>query len=38
MPRVARYTKATNDKACALLSIILGTIPLGLVLLNHEHC
>jgi zinc transporter ZupT len=38
MPRVARYTESTSDKALSLFLTVLGTIPLGLVLLNHQHC
>lgn len=38
MPRVAHYTKDTTDKALSLFSIIIGTIPLGLILLDHKHC
>jgi zinc transporter ZupT len=38
MPRVARYTESTSDKALSLFFTVLGTIPLGLVLLNHQHC
>ena len=38
MPRVARYTEETSDKALSLFFTVVGTIPLGLVLLNHQHC
>jgi zinc transporter ZupT len=37
-PRVANYAKHTSDKAWALLSFAIGTVPLGLILLDHKHC
>lgn len=38
MPRVERCTKDRNDRALTLFSIIMGTIPIGLILLDHKHC
>ena len=38
MPIVDRLAVSLSDKALALLAFVLGAIPIGLVLLNHEHC
>jgi zinc transporter ZupT len=38
MPRVANYTSQKKEKAWALLSFAIGTVPLGLILLDHKHC
>jgi len=38
MPRVERFMKDRNDRTLTFFSIILGTIPIGLILLDHKHC
>lgn len=38
MPIVDRLAVSLSDKALALLAFAFGAIPIGLVLLNHEHC
>eukprot|EP00984_Skeletonema_dohrnii_P020372 scaffold9898_cov86-Skeletonema_dohrnii-CCMP3373.AAC.1 len=37
-PRMEGAMKGRGDRALMLFSIILGTIPLGLILLDHKHC
>lgn len=37
-PRVEQAIKGRCDRALTFLMIIVGTIPIGLVLLKHEHC
>ena len=37
-PRMEGAMKDRSDRALMLFSIILGTIPLGLILLDHNHC
>lgn len=38
LPRVERFTKDRTDRALTLVSIIVGTVPIGLILLDHKHC
>ena len=38
IPRVERAVKVRGDRILMLFSIILGTIPIGLILLDHKHC
>ncbi|KAL3775472.1 hypothetical protein ACHAW5_005523 [Stephanodiscus triporus] len=38
LPRIETIVKTRWDRIWTLFGIILGTIPIGLVLLNHEHC
>ena len=38
VPRVERAIKGRSDRALTLFMIIVGTIPIGLILLNHKHC
>ncbi len=38
VPRVERAMQVRGDRILMLFSIILGTIPLGLILLDHKHC
>ena len=38
MPRMETSVKSRSDRFWALFSVILGTIPIGLILLNHQHC
>ncbi|KAL7508539.1 hypothetical protein ACHAXN_005568 [Cyclotella atomus] len=38
LPRVERSIKDRNDRALTFFSIIVGTIPIGLILLDHKHC
>ena len=37
-PRIEAAMKGRGDRVLVLFSIILGTIPLGLILLDHRHC
>jgi len=38
IPRIEDTIKGRIDRFWTLLSIIVGTVPIGLILLNHEHC
>lgn len=38
LPRIESIIRTQVDRICALLIFIIGTIPIGLVLLNHHHC
>jgi len=38
VPRLEKVVNSRWDRAWTLLSIIIGTIPIGLILLNHQHC
>jgi zinc transporter ZupT len=38
MPRIDASSKERKDSALTLLSLIIGTIPIGLILLDHKHC
>ncbi len=38
MPRIESIIRTQADRICALLLFIVGTVPIGLVLLNHHHC
>ncbi|KAL7533870.1 hypothetical protein ACHAWF_004650 [Thalassiosira exigua] len=38
VPRIERHVHVLADRAAMVLSFILGTVPIGLVLLKHEHC
>lgn len=38
LPRIESIIRTQVDRICALLFFIIGTIPIGLVLLNHHHC
>ena len=38
MPRIDASSKERNDRALTLLSLIIGTVPIGLILLDHKHC
>ena len=38
VPRMERHVHSFWDRAALLLSFIVGTVPIGLVLLKHEHC
>lgn len=37
-PRMERAMQVRGDRILMLFSIILGTIPIGLILLDHKHC
>eukprot|EP00986_Skeletonema_menzelii_P008775 scaffold3803_cov151-Skeletonema_menzelii.AAC.2 len=37
-PRMEAAMKGRGDRVLMLFSIILGTIPIGLILLDHKHC
>ena len=38
LPRIETIVKTRQDRSWTLFGVILGTIPIGLVLLKHEHC
>lgn len=38
MPTVDRLAVTTKDRVLALFAFGCGAVPIGLVLLNHEHC
>jgi len=38
IPRLETVVKGRGDRVWTLLSVIVGTVPIGLVLLNHQHC
>jgi zinc transporter ZupT len=38
IPRLESVVKDRVDRALELFSFIVGTVPIGLVLLNHKHC
>lgn len=38
LPRIESIIRTQVDRLSALLFFIIGTIPVGLVLLNHHHC
>jgi zinc transporter ZupT len=37
-PRMEGAMQVRADRVLMLFSIILGTIPIGLILLDHKHC
>lgn len=37
-PRAKAAATSPNDKIIALMAFIVGVVPIGLVLLNHQHC
>ena len=37
-PRIDKIANGRVDRALTLFSVIIGTVPIGLVLLNHQHC
>ncbi|KAL7535319.1 hypothetical protein ACHAWF_005131 [Thalassiosira exigua] len=38
MPRLEQFVKSRVDRILVLFFVIVGIIPIGLILLNHEHC
>mmetsp|Transcript_42775 Transcript_42775/g.89717 ORF Transcript_42775/g.89717 Transcript_42775/m.89717 type:complete len:620 (-) Transcript_42775:74-1933(-) len=38
IPRIKNAVKGRIDRVWTLFSAIVGTIPIGLILLNHQHC
>jgi len=38
IPRIEKAVEGRGDRVWTLFSIILGTVPIGLILLNHKHC
>lgn len=38
VPRMERHLHSFGDRASMVFSFIVGTVPIGLVLLKHEHC
>jgi len=38
IPRLEGVIKGRMDRVWTLLSVIIGTVPIGLILLNHQHC
>ena len=38
LPRLENVVKGRGDRVWVLFSVIVGTLPIGLILLNHQHC
>ena len=38
MPVVDRMAKTNQDRLVAFVAFALGAIPIGLVLMDHQHC
>ena len=38
IPRLEKIIKNRRDRVVTLLAVIVGTIPIGLILLDHRHC
>jgi len=38
VPRIENIVKGRVDRILTLFSVIVGTVPIGLILLNHQHC
>ena len=38
IPRIESIIRTRVDRIWALLFVIIGTVPVGLILLNHHHC
>ena len=38
VPRMEQNVHSMWDRVAMLFSFIMGTVPIGLVLLKHEHC
>jgi len=38
LPRVMKAHKTFPDLGISFLSFVVGAVPIGLILLNHEHC
>lgn len=38
IPRLEAIVQSRGDRIWTLFSVIVGTIPIGLILLNHQHC
>ncbi|KAL7535526.1 hypothetical protein ACHAXR_006543, partial [Thalassiosira sp. AJA248-18] len=38
IPRLDNIVKKRSDRVWILFSVIVGTVPIGLILLNHQHC
>ena len=38
IPRIDKQVKGRMDRVWTLISVIVGTVPIGLILLNHQHC
>lgn len=38
IPRLEKIVKGRADRVWTLFSVIVGTVPIGLILLNHQHC
>mmetsp|Transcript_36371 Transcript_36371/g.63773 ORF Transcript_36371/g.63773 Transcript_36371/m.63773 type:complete len:611 (-) Transcript_36371:126-1958(-) len=38
LPRLENIVKGRGDRVWVLFSVIVGTLPIGLILLNHQHC
>ena len=38
VPRMEKHLHSFADRAAMVFSFIVGTVPIGLVLLKHEHC
>jgi hypothetical protein len=37
VPRIEGYLTSRKERALSLLFVVLGAVPIGLVLMNHEH-
>mmetsp|Transcript_5429 Transcript_5429/g.12358 ORF Transcript_5429/g.12358 Transcript_5429/m.12358 type:complete len:619 (-) Transcript_5429:188-2044(-) len=38
VPRIEQHVHSLADRVAMVFSFIIGTVPIGLVLLKHEHC
>ena len=38
IPRIDKQVKGRMDRVWTFISVIVGTVPIGLILLNHQHC
>jgi len=38
IPRIESVSKGAVDRVWTLVMCVIGTIPIGLILINHEHC
>jgi len=37
-PRVGRSLESRWDRLNMLVSMMIGTVPIGLILIDHKHC
>ena len=38
IPRLENFVKSRGDRVLMIISFVVGTVPIGLILLRHEHC